>query len=185
MSELHQTGVVSGPDRHPGSAADRIGRDPLTLSTGDRSDLDWIAVTDEALPVDEVVAWVSRPDCGAIVSFVGMVRDHSEGRPAVTALEYEVYPEHAVPKLREVAATSRERWPMIGRLALLHRVGRLAVGEASVAVAVSTPHRGEAFDAAEYCIDTLKHTVPVWKLETWAGGTNWSECAHDIGDIVP
>ena len=74
---------------------------------------------------------------------------------------------------------------MIGRLALLHRTGRLAVGEVSVVVAVSTPHRREAFDAAQFCIDTLKQTVPVWKRETWAGGHGWSVCAHEIEDVGP
>lgn len=72
---------------------------------------------------------------------------------------------------------------MIGRIALLHRSGRLAVGEVSVVVVVSTPHRGEAFDAAEYCIDTLKRTVPVWKRETWSGGSDWSDCAHEIEEV--
>lgn len=148
-----------------------------------RDDHVWITVTEQGLAVDDVLAWVSRPDCGAIVSFVGTVRDHSEGRPSVTALEYEVYPEQALARLADVAASARGRWPMIGRLALLHRTGRLRVGEASVLVAVSTPHRGEAFDAGEYCIDTLKRTVPIWKRETWAGGTDWSECAHEIEEV--
>jgi molybdenum cofactor synthesis domain-containing protein len=98
-------------------------------------------VTEQVLAVDDALAWVSRPDCGAIVSFVGTVRDHSEGRPSVTSLEYEIYPEQAVARLGEVAASARGRWPTIGRLAVLHRAGRLQVGEASVLVAVSTPHR--------------------------------------------
>ncbi len=144
---------------------------------------DWIAVTERALPVDRALAWATEPGCGAIVTFCGTVRDHSPGRRSVTSLEYEVYPEHAIPRLEEVAASARSRWPMIGRLALLHRSGRLVVGEVSVVVAVSTPHRAEAFDSAEYCIDTLKHTVPVWKRETWAGGTDWSWCAHEIEDV--
>jgi molybdopterin synthase catalytic subunit len=148
-----------------------------------RDDHLWITVTDQGLAVDDVLAWVSRPDCGAIVSFAGTVRDHSEGRPSVTSLEYEVHPEQALARLGEVAASAWGRWPMIGRLALLHRTGRLQVGEVSVVVAVSTPHRGEAFDAGEYCIDTLKRTVPVWKRETWAGGTDWSECTHEIEEV--
>ena len=102
------------------------------------------------------------------------MRDFSEGRPGVTALEYEVYPEQAIPRLRQVADAARRQWPMIGRLVLLHRIGRLEVGEISVVVVASTPHRAEAFEAARYCIDTLKHTVPIWKRETWAGGTDWS-----------
>ena len=144
---------------------------------------DWIAVTDQVIDVGRALAWTSQPECGAIVSFCGTVRNHSDGRPEVTALEYEVYPEHAVPRLGEVAASARLRWPMIGRLVLVHRVGRLEVGETSVVVVVSTPHRGDAFGAAEYCIDTLKRTVPVWKRETWSGGIDWSSCAHDIEDV--
>ena len=157
-----------------------VGRDPSPAEAQARADQEWIAVTGRALPVDDVLAWVARPGCGAIVSFVGTVRDHSDGRPSVTSLEYEVYPEQAVPRLETVAGSARARWPMIGRLAMLHRVGRLDVGEVSVVVAVSTPHRAEAFDAAEYCIDTLKHSVPVWKRETWVGGTDWSQCVHSI-----
>ena len=111
------------------------------------------------------------------------MRDHSEGRPGVTALEYEVHPDQAVPRLRKVADAARDRWPVIGRLVLHHRVGCLSVGEISVVVAASAPHRAEAFAAAEYCIDTVKRSVPVWKRETWAGGTDWSPCTHDIEDV--
>jgi len=141
-------------------------------------------MTDQELPTGLAHAWVSEPGCGAIVSFAGAVRDHSPGRVDVTALEYETYPEYAVPRLVDVAAGARRQWPMIGRLVLLHRLGRLTVGQLSVLVVVSTPHRGEAFAAAEYCIDTLKRTVPIWKRESWAGGTDWSACHHDIEDVA-
>ena len=94
-----------------------------------------------------------------------------------------MFAEAAVPRLADVAASARRSWPSIGRLAMLHRVGRLEVGETSVLVVASTPHRAEAFEAARYCIDTLKRTVPVWKRETWAGGTEWGLCAHDIEDV--
>jgi molybdopterin synthase catalytic subunit len=144
---------------------------------------DWVAVTEHELPTQPAVSWASEPACGAVVAFCGTVRDHSPGRPEVSCLEYEVHPDRAVPRLAEVAAAARRRWPMIGRIALLHRSGRLAVGEVSVVVVVSTPHRGEAFDAAEYCIDTLKRTVPVWKRETWSGGSDWSDCAHEIEEV--
>jgi molybdopterin synthase catalytic subunit len=143
---------------------------------------DWIAVSGSPLPVEHALRWVSRPDCGGIVIFCGTVRDFSDGRPGVTALDYEVYPEHAISRLEKVAGSALQRWPMVGRLALLHRVGHLEVGQVSVVVAASTPHRAEAFDAARYCIDTLKHTVPIWKRETWAGGTDWSLCSHDSQD---
>jgi len=146
---------------------------------------DWIEVTDHPLSVERAVAWATLPDCGAVVTFCGVVRDHSEGRPGVTSLEYEVFTEEAVPRLAEVATSARRTWPSIGRLALIHRAGCLQVGEASVLVVVSTPHRLEAFEAAHYCIDTLKRTVPIWKRESWEGGTDWGLCAHDIEDVAP
>ncbi len=140
---------------------------------------DWIAISDGQLPVDDARRWVGVPECGGIVTFCGTVRDHSAGRAGVTSLEYEAYEEHVVPRLTDVATAARARWPHIGRLALLHRVGRLDVGEVAVVVAVSTPHRAEAFAAAEFCIDTLKHTVPIWKRETWEGGSDWSVCTQE------
>jgi molybdopterin synthase catalytic subunit len=143
------------------------------------ADDDWIAISGDPLPVDEAWKWVGVPECGGIVTFCGTVRDHSDGRAGVTALEYEAYEEHVVPRLTDVATTARARWPEIGRLALIHRVGRLEVGEVAVVVAVSTPHRADAFAAAQFCIDTLKHTVPIWKLETWEGGSDWSVCSPE------
>ncbi len=146
-------------------------------------DQDWIAIGEEPLPVEQALSWASRPDCGGIVTFCGTVRNHSDDRPGVTALEYEVYPEQAVPRLEQVATTARGRWPTVGRLVLLHRIGRLEVGDVSVVVVASAPHRAEAFDAARHCIDTLKRTVPIWKRETWSGGTDWTVCNHDIEDV--
>ncbi len=151
----------------------------------DEDTTDWIEVTDRPLSVEPAVAWATVPDCGAVVTFSGVVRDHSDGRPGVTSLEYEVFSEEAVPRLAEVAAAARRRWPSIGRLSLVHRSGCLEVGETSVLVVVSTPHRHEAFEAARYCIDTLKRTVPIWKRESWEGGTDWGLCAHDIEDVAP
>ena len=138
---------------------------------------DWIAISAGPLPVDAAWKWAGVPECGGIVTFCGTVRDHSDGRATVTSLEYEAYEEQVVPRLSAVASAARARWPKIGRLALLHRVGRLEVGEVAVVVAASTPHRAEAFAAAQFCIDTLKHTVPIWKRETWEGGSDWSVCA--------
>jgi molybdopterin synthase catalytic subunit len=140
----------------------------------------WLALSTDALPVGEAATWAVLPRCGAVVVFTGTVRDHSEGRPGVSELEYEAYEEQVEARLAAIAAAARDRWPEIGRVALLHRVGALAVGEPSVVVAVSTPHRGEAFEAARSCIDTLKATVPIWKRERWDGGEAWGQCAHDI-----
>jgi molybdopterin synthase catalytic subunit len=144
---------------------------------------DWIGVSEAEILSHHALSWASLPECGAIVTFCGTVRNHSEGHPGVTALEYEVYPEYAIPRLEQVAAAAREQWPTLGRLVLLHRVGLLHVGDVSVVVVASTPHRAEAFDVARFCIDTLKHTVPIWKRETWEGGADWTQCIHDIEDV--
>jgi molybdopterin synthase catalytic subunit len=143
---------------------------------------DWIGVGEGDLPIDQAWKWASQPGCGAVVTFCGAVRDHSDGRPGVTSLEYEAYMDQVVPRLAEVARDARSKWPEIGRLVLLHRVGRLDVGEVSVVVVASTPHRSEAFAAAQFCIDTLKHTVPIWKRENWAEGSDWSVCTADPPD---
>ena len=145
---------------------------------------DWLALTDAALPVEGAVAWAGLPSCGAVVLFNGTVRDHAEGRPGVSSLEYEAYEEEVVPRLAAIAAEARARWPVLGRVALLHRTGALVVRETSVVVAASAPHRPEAFAAARFCIDTLKATVPIWKRETWEGGSDWSTCAHPVDEVA-
>lgn len=150
--------------------------DPLEPpGTGD----DWCALSSAPLPMTAATEWATRPDCGGIVTFTGAARDHSDGRPGVHLLEYEAYEEHVVPRLARVAAQARGRWSTIGRVALLHRVGPLAVGDAAVVVVVSAPHRDEAFAAARFCIDTLKATVPIWKKEVWEHGESWGlEAQH-------
>lgn len=147
--------------------------------TGD----DWIALTTDALDAGAAMSWAVAPSCGAVVSFAGTVRDHSEHRTGVSELEYEAYSEQVEPRLAAIAAAARKRWPQIGRLALFHRIGRLALGEVSVLVVASTPHRPEAFLAARFCIDTIKVAVPIWKRETWEEGTDWSLCDHEIEDV--
>lgn len=144
---------------------------------------DWIAIGDEPLPVGEAATWVVRPGCGASVTFSGTVRDHAEGRPGVTAIEYEAYAAQVEPRLAAITAEARRRWPDLGRLVLLHRTGPLAVGESSVVAAASAPHRGEAFDAARFLIDTLKATVPIWKKESWEGGEDWGLDAKELQDV--
>lgn len=151
-------------------------------------DADWLGLTTVPLPLADASLWAVVPGCGAVVLFAGTVRDHADGRPGVSLLEYEAYEEHAGPRLRAVAAEARGRWPGVGRLVLLHRVGALAVTEVSVLVVVSAPHRTEAFDAARWCIDTVKSSVPIWKRETWAGGTDWGTCTVrlvDGADVSP
>lgn len=145
----------------------------------------WVALTAEPLPATAAHDWAIRPDCGAVVVFTGTVRDHAEGRTGVTQLTYEAYVEQVEPKLAQIAATARETWPDLGRIALLHRIGALALAELAVVVVVSSPHRGEAFDAARWCIDTLKATVPIWKKEHHDGGTDWGLAATELREVAP
>ncbi len=143
----------------------------------------WVGLTDQRLPVHVVGDWAVRPDCGAMVLFSGTARDHAAGRPDVSLLEYEAYEEQVEPRLLALAEDLRRRWPDIGRVALIHRIGPLQIGESAVVVAVSSPHRGTAFEAASFGIDTLKSTVPIWKRETWAGGESWGLEAQHLAEI--
>ena len=134
---------------------------------------EWVALSEGPLPMGAVVDWAVLPSCGAVVAFSGTSRDHAGARSGITALEYEAYDAHVEPRLAAIIAAAREQWPDLGRMALLHRVGSVPVGESSVVVVASAPHRGAAFDAARFGIDTLKSTVPVWKKEIWPGGAEW------------
>jgi molybdopterin synthase catalytic subunit len=144
---------------------------------------DWFALTDEVLPVAELYDWAVLPRCGAVVVFSGTVRDHADGREGVELLSYEAYEPAAVERFGALAAEARRRWPAIGRVAMVHRLGILEVSESAVVVAVSAPHRDDAFEAARYVIDTLKETVPIWKHETWRDGADWGTGAAPIRDV--
>jgi molybdopterin synthase catalytic subunit len=152
----------------------------VTAPPTDRDARDWIALTSQALPGDVAFAWASTARSGAVVTFAGIVRDHADGREGVRAMTYEAYEEPAQRAMTEVVAAARARWPQIERVALLHRVGDLELSEPSVFVVVSAPHRDAAFEAARFCIDTLKETVPIWKQEHWAGGSDWAVEQHPI-----
>jgi molybdopterin synthase catalytic subunit len=144
---------------------------------------DWFALSDGPLPRTEALKWVEGESWGGVVGFFGVVRDHAEGRTDVVAVDYEAYDEQVLPRLAELAAAARALVPELGRIALWHRTGRLEVGETSVAVVVSAPHRAEAFEACRFLIDTLKATLPIWKLEHWAGGSGWSPSSHLLEDV--
>lgn len=144
---------------------------------------DWIALSSDPLDVGPVHHWAVVPGCGGVVVFSGTVRDHAEGRDGVDHLTYEAYAKPAEARLRELAGDLRRRWPELGRVALLHRVGTLAVTEVAVIVAVSAPHRVEAFEACRHGIDTLKATVPIWKHESWRDGSGWGSGAQELQSI--
>jgi MoaE-MoaD fusion protein len=126
-----------------------------------------------AIRPQEVVEGLKAPEDGALVVFDGFVRNNFKGRQTLY-LDYEAYEPMAYAKMREIGAEIREKFP-IHRLAIIHRLGRLEIGETSVLIAVSSPHRGAAFDACRYAIDTLKRSVPIWKKEYFVGGAVWAE----------
>jgi molybdopterin synthase catalytic subunit len=128
-----------------------------------------IHLTQESIDYHALTDQVIRPDCGGVVLFLGTVRELTEGK-TTKALDYEAYPAMAEKKLAEIEAETRARWP-VGDMAIVHRLGHLELGEVSVAVAVSCPHRAQAFEACRYAIDRVKEIVPIWKKELWADGT--------------
>lgn len=131
-----------------------------------------IEITEAPIDHAAVTERVRSNRAGAVCTFLGTVREITGDRRTV-ALSYEAYPEMALKKLAELEDEARRRWPVI-EVALVHRVGELDLGDVSVVVAVSCPHRGDAFDACRWLIDTLKEVVPIWKRENWEdGGQEW------------
>ncbi len=128
-------------------------------------------ITERPLDAGHIAEAIRRDEDGCVVTFVGVVRNHNRGKQ-VLYLEYEAYPEMALSKMREIAAEITARWGLV-HLALVHRVGRIEVGEASVVIAVAAPHRDVAYQASRYAIDRLKEIVPVWKKEVYADGEVW------------
>jgi molybdopterin synthase catalytic subunit len=128
-----------------------------------------IRLTSEPIDYALLTESVRSSDSGAVVLFLGTVRELTDGRQTI-ALDYDAYAPMAEAKLNELETQARARWP-IDKVAIVHRTGRLELGEVSVAVAVSCPHRHEAFEAARFLIDELKVTVPIWKKENWSDGT--------------
>ena len=163
---------------HPLRPGDEICLFP-PVSGGAASDL--VEVTAEPLSEERVMAAVGDAGAGGLVLFSGVVREETGGRH-VKYLEYEAHAPMAAAKMREIAVAVRARWPGVRGVALLHRIGRLEIGESSVMIAVASPHRAEAFEACHFAIDTLKTTVPVWKKEYFEDGEVWvglqSECDH-------
>jgi len=138
-------------------------------------------ITREPIDSDALMREVARQSDGAIVLFVGVVRDEHGGR-AVEHLEYDAYTEMAEVEMGRIADEARSRWP-VGEIAVAHRIGLLDVGEVSVAIAVASPHRAEAYDASRFVIEELKRRVPIWKREGYVDGERrWIGVA---GDAAP
>jgi molybdopterin synthase catalytic subunit len=128
-------------------------------------------ITDQSINMQELADFVADPAAGAMATFVGMTRNTNEGRPVVR-LEYECYPGMAEKEMVKIATETLSRWPIV-KVAMIHRIGRVDIGEASVAIAVSSGHRHAAFEACHYAINQLKETVPIWKKELYEGGELW------------
>ena len=140
-----------------------------------------IEIVSHPIDVAAVTAAATQARAGAIVTFVGTTRDHNDGR-RVTRLEYEAYPEMAVDEMTKIGATLRQRWP-VECVAIVHRIGVVPIGEASVVIAVSSAHRVAAFEACHFAIDRLKEVVPIWKKEHFEGGEIW--IGSQTGGVFP
>jgi molybdopterin synthase catalytic subunit len=156
---------VAGGDGRAPDTSDTSGTSPATGA------VKRCTISDQALDEAEVAARVEGPDAGGVVSFVGRVRNHARGQ-SIEHLEYEAYPEMAEREMEKIADEAAEKWPGT-RVAIAHRVGHLEIGDAAVVVVAASAHRGEAFDACRFAIDTLKVTVPIWKREVATDGAYW------------
>jgi len=130
------------------------------------------AIVEETIDVGALVSEAQRPDCGAVSTFVGTTRIDESGGASVEYLEYEAYRPMADRKLQEIGAEIAERWDA-RHASIVHRIGRVAPGEASVAIVVASPRRGPAFEASRYAIERIKEVVPIWKREVWSDGYVW------------
>jgi molybdopterin synthase catalytic subunit len=128
-------------------------------------------VTDRPIDLDELIRHVTDPEAGAIVPFIGTTRNNNEGRKVI-ALDYEAYPEMAEKELARIGNDAAKKWP-ICKMAIVHRLGPVQIGEASVVIVVSSAHRDAAFAASRFAIEEIKKTVPIWKKEIFEGGEVW------------
>ncbi len=140
------------------------------------------AIVEEPIDVGALIAASQRPDCGALSTFVGTTRVDESGEASVEYLEYEAYRPMADRKLEEIGAEIRERWD-VREVSIVHRIGRVDPGEASVAIVVASPRRGPAFEASRYAIERIKEVVPIWKRELWSDGYVW--VGSQIGSREP
>jgi len=142
--------------------------------------IDLVEVTEAPLSLDRLVAFAGSPKAGAVSTFSGTTRDSFQGKKVVH-LEYEAYKPMAEKELHKIAQQVREKWPDVLKVALAHRIGKVDIGEASVIIAISSPHRTDSLEAVHFAIDEIKATVPIWKKEFYEEGGVWKEnveCCH-------
>ena len=130
------------------------------------------AIVEEPIDVAALISAAQRPDCGAISTFVGTTRVDESAGASVEYLEYEAYRPMADRKLEEIGAEIDKRWD-VGEVSIVHRIGKVDPGEASVAIVVAAPRRGPAFEASRHAIERIKEIVPIWKREVWSDGYVW------------
>ena len=165
---------------HPLRAGDELALIP-PISGGRPEPVEGLfEVTPEPLDPQRLTDAVRKDESGAVALFLGVVRDNSRGR-RVLYLEYDAYPEMATRVMRRIAEEALGRWPLSG-VAMQHRTGRLEIGETSLLIAVSSPHRKEAFEACHHLVDRFKESVPIWKKEVWEGGEVWIEGEPVVGE---
>lgn len=128
-------------------------------------------ITDQPISIEEVVHKVIRPEAGAVTTFIGTVRELTNGKRTLF-LQYEAYVSMAEKMLAQIGIEIKERWPE-AEVAITHRIGRLEISDIAVVIAVSTPHRKDAYEANRYAIERIKQIVPIWKKEYWEDGTEW------------
>ena len=142
-------------------------------NAAEKNENGFFRILERPITADELIPHVLTDAYGAVATFSGTVRNNARGKH-VTALSYEAYPEMAEAEMRKIAAEVYAQWPDC-RVAMLHRIGKLEIGEVSVAIAVATPHRKASFEACEFAINRLKETVPIWKKEAYDDGEVWVE----------
>jgi molybdopterin synthase catalytic subunit len=133
--------------------------------------MEYYKITSEEIDVNQVITSVIRPEAGAINTFIGTVREFT-GEKQTVSLQYEAYPSMAEKQLKRIGIEIREQWPDV-QTSIVHRIGKLAISDVAVVIAVASPHRAESYDASRYAIERIKEIVPIWKKEYWTDGEEW------------
>lgn len=133
--------------------------------------MEYYSITSEEIDVNKVISSVIRPEAGAINTFIGTVREFT-GEKQTVSLQYEAYPSMAEKQLKRIGGEIREQWPAV-QTSIVHRIGKLAISDIAVVIAVASPHRAESYEASRYAIERIKEIVPIWKKEYWTDGEEW------------